>query len=203
MELKGCGMKLWRQASWIQRMAFGHLVASLAYFLVQVTLGLRQADFDYRTFDSGKPFAIELSEGERRNVYLTPDESAPLNFDFYPSDLNCEMRGAGGASDAGSEIYEEHRLVNGWEDFWGVESFQAPVAGRYELLCTDQAGRTYPLVLARPSSARIYGVYPGFGLILVGVTAIVFTVTMLVTRRRRGMRAHQLESSTGDQSSTP
>src|SRR6266511_88222 len=40
--------------------------------------------------------AVWLEPGEQRIIYLTPDESEPLNFDFYPSDFACSARGPGG-----------------------------------------------------------------------------------------------------------
>lgn len=178
------GTRLWRQAGWVRRMALVLFGAALIYAASQIVLGRMQADFDYLTFSAGKPYSVHLAPEERRNVYLTAEESLPLNFDFYPSDLTCEMQGPDRVVDPGTEIYAEHRLVDGWNSFWGVESFEAAVAGEHELLCIDHSDRTYPLILARPSSSRTYGVYPEFGVLLVTIAGILLATTWLVAGRR-------------------
>ena len=63
--------------------AFG---AAACFFVVTLTCGLLQAGFARRTISAGEPAELHLAAGEIRNVYLTPEESAPLSFDFYPSD---------------------------------------------------------------------------------------------------------------------
>jgi hypothetical protein len=186
-------MRIWtRRGGWGRRIALTLLAALLLYGGTQVALGLLQADFDHRTFDSGEPENLQLDEGARLNVYLTPGASAPLNFDFYASDLDCELTGPDTTVLHGTEIHDEHRFVDGWRSHWGVEAFNATESGAHELLCTDRGHRTYPLILARPSSIKTYRVHPRFGLVLVVLSGIVLTATLAGTSRRRTPRHERI-----------
>ncbi|HEV2757664.1 MAG TPA: hypothetical protein VG318_18035 [Actinomycetota bacterium] len=144
-----------------------------------MALGLAQTDFEATRFTSETPERIRLDMGERRSVYLTPEESGVFNFDFYPGDLRCAMEGPDGQMVSGREIHEEHRWVDGWNRHWGVETFRAPEAGTYDLTCRDTlGGRRYPLVLARPG--RFGRVYPELALFILVPTATAFAAALIL-----------------------
>lgn len=175
-------MKLWGKWGWFRRTLFILTAAAFLYSVQQVWLALSQADFDAITFTSETPTRLDLGNGERVNVYLTPRESEALNFDFYPSDLQCAMEGPNGLTISGRHIYEEHRWVDGWNRHWGVESFEALGEGTYELTCRDMSDRRYPLVLASPGpSGRVY---PEFALFLLGFAVTMFGISLIVGRSR-------------------
>jgi hypothetical protein len=154
-----------------------------------VIIGLFQADFDATTFESGSSFRVQLDEGEARSVYLTPEESHPLNLDFYRSDLDCRMQGSDGDVVGGEVLRDEKRLVDGWSMHWGVTSFTAAASGTYEVTCRDQADRTFPLVLASPSRIDPTNVSPSFGLLLLLLVLVPFAVALFVGSRRDRSRA--------------
>jgi hypothetical protein len=179
----------WRRWGWARRILAALCVVVGLYFMTLVTIGLLQADFDATTFESGSSFRVQLDQGEARSVYLTPRESDPLNFDFYPSDLDCRMQGSDGDVVEGEVLREEKRLVDAWSMHWGVASFTTPVSGTYELTCRDQADRTHPLVLASPSRIDPTKVSPSFGLFLLLLVLVPFAVALFVGGRRDRSRA--------------
>lgn len=154
-----------------------------------VIIGVLQADFDATTLESGSSFRVQLDEGEARSVYLTPEESHPLNFNFYPNDLDCRIQASDGDVVEGEGLRDEKRLVDAWSMHWGVASFTAPASGTYELTCRDQADRTYPLVLASPSRIDPTNVRPSFGLLLLLLVLVPFVVALFVGGRRDRLRA--------------
>ncbi len=178
-------MKLWREWGVVRRSLFVTAAALLLYAVQQVWLGLAEAESQVTRFTSEKTTMIELDAGERRSVYLTPEESGVFNFDFYPSDLQCLMEGPNGTLASGLEIHDERRWVDGSRRHWGVESFQASEAGTYELTCTDSMGRRYPLVLASPGRfGRFSPQMAVFALVV--ATAILAVALMIVGHKRRG-----------------
>ena len=168
---------LWRTSGVFQRVALAIVAATAVFFLVNLGLGIAQADFDAEIIQAGSTTTLSLQRGETREVYLTAEESAPLNFDFYPSDLACEMQDSEGRVVIGHLISDDRRLIDAWSSHWGVEAFEAPRTGDYELLCRDNADRRYPLVVARPSRTETYGATPGFALFLLVLAALLFAVT--------------------------
>src|SRR6266545_6674337 len=68
----------------------------VGFLVVSLVLALGQWDGERITFPAKTGLAVWLEPGEQRIIYLTPDESEPLNFDFYPSDFACSARGPGG-----------------------------------------------------------------------------------------------------------
>ena len=164
---------------WLQRIALLLFTAAAVYLLVTVILARREADPDHEFFESGEPVHLQLDAGEGKSVYLTAWESEPLNFDFYPSDLNCHMR-SGGAPVDGTHIYDEKRFIDGWRIHWGVENFRAESSGWHTLVCRDRADRAYPLVLAKPSTYLGAQTPPGFALFLLVFAAVPLGVVLLV-----------------------
>jgi len=173
-------VRLWRRWGWGRRVLSLLFATALVYFVVLVVLGLLQADFDARTFTSESPTSVRLEEGETRNVYLRPEESASLNFDFYPSDLECQMEASGGPRIEGDVLPDERRLVNAWRTHWGVESFTSATSDTFELVCRDMSDRRYPLVLAKPARFGPYGEPPVFGLFLLTIAFVAIVVGFAV-----------------------
>ena len=191
-------MKLWRRWGWVRRGLFLTSLAALVYFGVLVGLAFLQADFDAHTFTAGVEEDLQLAAGETRSVYLTPEESHPLNFDFYPSDLSCEMTSRDGAKIEGELLRDERRRIDGWRMHWGVESFTATEAGEYELTCRDMSNRSYPLVLAKPGRSSGPSTAPGFGLVLFAVSLVVLGLSLLVGRTRDRRMSRSTSSTSSD-----
>jgi hypothetical protein len=162
------------------------LIVSFAYLLSQERRVNAQADPDARTFTTGSPITLRLEDGERKNVYLTPEESEPLNFDFYPEDVDCRMSSSEGDSVSGRDISNERRLVDGDRSHWGIVSFALDRAGTYDLACHDQTGRSYPLVLAAPSAAEPEASHRTEAWFLFGGLSILFLMSLLRRRRPQG-----------------
>ena len=160
------------------------LAIGFALSLVEGVLAVRQADFGYRTFPGLGSAAVDLAKGEGRNVYLTPEESSPLNFDFYPGDFDCQMKDPLGDVVEGSPIYGERRTVNAWDHFWGIEAFKAPHDGYFEIRCSPHMSTPFPLVLARPATSKIYKVHPKLAAVVATITGLGLAVAAVRARRR-------------------
>ena len=181
-------MVFWRTMGVFQRVALATLLAAVLFFLVNLGLGVAQADFDAETIQTGDRTMLSLEQREGRQVYLTPGETASL-FDFYPSDLVCEMKDSEGRAIKGHLISNDHRLVDAWNLHWGVKGFEAPRTGVYELSCRDKADRRYPLVLARPSRTKTYAASPPFALFLLVLAAMTFVTSRGVVWLRNRWRS--------------
>ena len=119
---------------------------SAVLIILSAALAFGERASEWETIKTGSSHRVDLDAGEEVGIYLTAQESMGLNFDIYPSDIECHVTGPVGEDLVAIKHADGIRAIDGWVRHFRVATWRASQAGIHRSTC-DEFGE-FSVVLA-------------------------------------------------------